>query len=306
MIISPRPASSDPPNGGFALLAVMSFLLVVAAASIPFFSSATVQAKTVRNMVQETRERVLLQGLAELAGYYYVLQHATGAAALPERIVCAPSAGLEVHFTFTNHSGLIDLNAAGLDLLVLGFRSLGTDTAVSSTLADDVVANRSADLSIQSSTKESPERVRGGYKHALYESVAELMELDLPHGISFDDLAGVFTTYSRSGTIDRAHTPPRLEATLSTVAESQMIFAVRDTRRLPALSVQAALVRPSGTRTALSAILGLAGDQDVQLLTPPRYLGRTTSSDLDLETGEVFCDEFFPAQAVDIIAEAVS
>lgn len=278
-------------DAGFALFAVVSFLLIAGSIATPFFINTRIEALVARNVANEARARYVLSGLIELAAFRYVEKHAAGDAQLPTALSCEFSSGARIAFSFADHSGMIDLNATSVDLIALGFRSIGVEPSEATALAGDVLTFRT----VAGSEQQAGVRpIRGGYKHGLFESVSELMDLTLLRGTTLEAIRAVFTTHSGSGTIDRDHAPLALRAVIASMPESQLPFVIEGSKRLPALSVRATVLQGrQPPRTGLAVVVRDSSVRLFQSVEPFRLVG-AVSSDLDFtRRPETSCEEFF-------------
>jgi hypothetical protein len=230
---------------GIALFAVLAFMLLIAAVITPFSVSAHVESLVTRNAIRETRDRFAMQGIAELAAVAY-LQRARELRdrpniAPPKTVACFSDRNdTSITLGFVNHRGLIDLNAAPLDLLRIGFQALGIDGPNARRFAGQANAYRSAPQA------EADRRRR--FKHAPFESVFELGDLRVgERAISgpllLDGAPAVFTVHSRAGTLDVAAAPPALAAAIRRFGLTGDESIVENAGAPPALTVVARVMR---------------------------------------------------------------
>ncbi|MFI7996042.1 hypothetical protein ACFMKC_19795, partial [Acinetobacter baumannii] len=99
-----------------------------------------------------------------------------------------------------DHAGLIDLNAAGLDLLNLGFQSLGYSGDEARSLSLGVLRYRTIG-DMTTGMKLDIELNPAGLKHAAFEDVAELHDFLALRTVSVMRLAGTFTVHTQTGTL---------------------------------------------------------------------------------------------------------
>lgn len=203
---------------GFALFVVLAFLLIAAAAAVPFFSIARQYAFISRNVTLGVKERMLSEAILRVAAQRYS-EVANGPDGVPVTITCKLSGSYPgLLISYRNHAGLIDLNAASKELLTLGFRVLGADEDAAGKLASATEAYRS--VNTDGAPDDPSFAVAGGLKHAPFEGASELLDFELPKGVSAEMIESVFTVYSQSGTIDRRYSIPRLRKLIETLPQT--------------------------------------------------------------------------------------
>ncbi|MCR4265789.1 hypothetical protein [Nitratireductor sp. ZSWI3] len=209
---APSTTEADPHREGFALVAVMGFLLVAAAFITPFAITARTQHLITLNLDQQLR----LDGWAEAIGQIV----AQSIARSPDDLripsdstpVLCEIGEYKVQVRRQDQKGLIDLNAAGSDLISLGFQSLGFEKQLSLLLAQAVILHRSYEIPSAEAAAKLP--VSAGMKHASLESVAELYDLDALNETEIADLHLVFTVHSKRGEVSGPDAPKRLASFL--------------------------------------------------------------------------------------------
>lgn len=305
-MIGPRDdtAGSDT---GFALVAVLAFLLVTAAFTTPFLASAKIQALVTRNTGQLTREKILLRGLIEVAGvrFFELYQNRGIATASAVRCPAGNSSGPDIIFHFQDHSGLIDLNAASADLLTLGFESLAIGRDEAAAVGSEAVRFRSVDGGQRFASDRTPPR--GGHKHALFERTGELQDLLVEMNIAQNDIERVFTVHSGAGTVDESASQGALLAKLQALKAGERYFVVNNVRRGAALTVEAELAVASGRRVSGSAVLAPAEISGQVRFLEPLSLGRAPKKTTPGMAGAVEeCTEFFDPVLLETIAKVTS
>lgn len=194
---------------GFALLAVLAFLLVVSAVIAPFATTARTRLMIASNQAENQRLSLLAEGLTNVLATELTGEIPAALKIYSELMQCSiPPYNFDI--TIQDHTGLIDLNAANDETLSVGFRSLGFDEAEAAQLATSVVAFRTA------STGTFSEGIAGGVglptsKHAPFESVSELQDFQALARFDLWDLLNVFTVRALRGvpSADRAPMPVR-------------------------------------------------------------------------------------------------
>jgi general secretion pathway protein K len=230
---------------GFALAAVLVFILLATAIAAPFALAAKSRLMLARNEVVRERMSLLAEGLSHLVveRLPWTLaesRHFGGTASFN----CL-AGRYRIGVLLQDHGGLIDLNAAEPPLLAIGFRSLGLPESVASTVADSVASSRApaspfaGGNGLQSQGKQGP-----------LESVTELAQLEALRAIPLARQLAHFTVHSASGTlaIDRAPDSLRRAVRLTTNAS-----VVRARAEIPAWTVVVVVAQDG------QAIRGTAG-----------------------------------------------
>lgn len=208
--------SSKVPDGsesGFALVAVLVFMLVVSAIVAPFAVAARTRLMIAGNQMEHERLTLLADGLANVVSAQLVQGLWPATWKQDSKAIGCRSGQFSFEVRVQNHAGLIDLNAADRDDLASGFISLGLSQDVSSSLADSVIRSRSpvSVFGSISSTRSETESDR----HGPFESVSELQELAPLPSIPLAALYSTFTIHSRQGAIDPDNAPEALLASIA-------------------------------------------------------------------------------------------
>lgn len=203
-------------EAGFALVAALFFLVIVAAVITPF----AVGAKTELLLQANRRQQLQLDLLADVIAE----QHARrlfadgGATSLHGSVDkhggyrwCATRA-FQFGYRVQAQSGLVDLNAAEPGLIAAGLRSLGLTPEAATNATRDITRFRS--YAPHSQSDPGREAVLGGYKFAPFETVAELADFSALRGHPLEDFREVFTVYSKRGGIDLSLAPATLREEL--------------------------------------------------------------------------------------------
>ncbi|PBB88379.1 hypothetical protein CK216_01185 [Mesorhizobium sp. WSM3876] len=239
----------EPQYSGFALVAVLVFLLVVSAITSTFALAAWTRRTVAANELQVQRFSLLAEGLTN------VLAARLGEGAetkLPlnfEPVACRTN-DLAIVTRLQGHAGLIDLNAADRNLLTLGFASLALNAQTSGDLSIAVEYFRSG-ASIFAAAAKANVEIAGGYKFARFESVAELQDFAPLRAVPLAALYRTFTVNSRSGAFDPAEAPAVLAAVASNGMPERASMAHRAAEA--AFTIQVAIMRRG------SPIVGSAG-----------------------------------------------
>ncbi|RUU14324.1 hypothetical protein EOD23_01395 [Mesorhizobium sp. USDA-HM6] len=202
-------ASCEPRSSGFALVAVLVFLLVVSAITSTFALAAWTQRTVAVNELQVQKLSLLAEGLTNVLAARLSGEGTDTKLPLNFEPVACTASGLAIVTRLQGHAGLIDLNAADHNLLALGFASLGLDADTSRDLSIAVEYFRSG-ASIFAAAAKAKVDVAGGYKFARFESVAELQDFAPLRTVPLTDLYRTFTVNSRSGAFVPAEAPAAL------------------------------------------------------------------------------------------------
>jgi general secretion pathway protein K len=199
----------DQADSGFALVAVLWFLLLVSVVVASFAVTARTDYLVSANARQKLRLDMLADGIATALSLQLTSRNRSGQ--LNEvRMDSSPlscSAGrYTVGILIQDQAGLIDLNAASEALLATGLRSLGlsADEAV----AAAIVSFRS--YAPQAVVARADIPVLGGRKAGPFESVTELSDIQALSDFEPADLHRAFTVHSRHGQVDASLSPQPL------------------------------------------------------------------------------------------------
>jgi type II secretory pathway component PulK len=291
-------------DGGFALFIVLSFLLLVTAITVPFLTNARIEALVSRNRAQFAHEKELMRGVLQVAALRYFELYQKTQDRPPGGVEC-DFAKLSLYIDFQDHSGLIDLNAASVDLLALGFESFDLSTETAQILANNVVHYRSVDNLAAAQSGDLV--VRNGFKKAFFEHVVELQDLFVAADVSIKNSETIFTVHSGTGTIDDAAAPKQLLAAIEKRAAVDLYFIVNDTRRTNAITVSTMIKRPNRSLTIAKAILGRGQNEQGVVFLSPMNFARTSEGVSDYNHDRtVACEVFFDPQILSVLQEAVS
>jgi type II secretory pathway component PulK len=295
---------SETKESGFALFIVLSFLLIAAAITTPFLASARIEALVSRNIGQSTRDKVLLQGLLDMAALrYFELYQNTQTR--PVRHVECQFSGLALTFNFQDHSGLIDLNAASADVLAMGLQSFGYDAGKAKAVSNEIVRYRSVDSGTGPQGSVVPPR--NGYKHSLFEHVSELNDLLVPAELSILKAGAVFTVHSGTGTVDEAAAPDQLLAEIDNRPVTDRYFVVNDTRRTNAVTVSSGLQKFGIHQTTAEAIVGRGENGlGIRSFGPTVFETKPQNQQTGTTANRMPCEAFFDAPLLQAIREVTS
>lgn len=225
---------------GFALVAVLGLLLVVSAILLPFSLSARLRALTTGNELRAFEDQKLAQALASYVAAKQMSGGGRGGALPTDENASCRWGENRLEVRIQDHAGLIDLNAAGADLLNLGFQSLGYSGEEARSLSlgvlryrriGDMTTGAKLDLALDPA----------GLKHAAFEDVAELHDFLALRAVSVLRLAGTFTVHTQTGTLQPDQASDELRQLASAGQGRSMPF----------------LVNNAGPRRALTVVVGL-------------------------------------------------
>ncbi|ODA93661.1 hypothetical protein BFX40_12825 [Mesorhizobium sp. SEMIA 3007] len=215
-------------RGGFSLVAVLIFMLIVSAIVVPFAVTAKTRLMIANSEVEQERLALLAEGLGNVVAS--TLTGGAGGQKFP--LDSTPTSCRSGEYSFTvrvqDHGGLIDLNAADDRLLEIGFAAFGFEQQTSAELAKAAIRFRDnaklfADLPRSRSAVGPAED-----KQAPFESVSELQEFSALSSIPLHILNGVFTVNSKRGTISADRAPSRLRAALASGSSASVVQAEAD------------------------------------------------------------------------------
>lgn len=294
-----NPASGSG-NAGFALLVVLSFLLLAASICTPFFSIARDYAFIARNLARGLQDEAVSEGVLTLAAQRY-LELANRHEETPDVVVCdATDRYGALALSYIDHSGLIDLNAASTELLQAGFMATGADADAAAKLAAIVQAYRSVNLT--GSPDSSGLAVVGGRKQAPFESVFELLDFALPPGTDIELLGSLFTIHSKSAMVDLVHASPALKSSIGTKSLIDQPVLVSQSTNLPALTVRVALRSRNGA-SAHAAATYLPTNYDTFKRNGPIFKDGDIDPDAAGARMTLNCSQFFDAGSLILLGE---
>jgi hypothetical protein len=293
-------------DSGFALAAVLVFLLFLAAFTVPFLTGAKIQSLVTRNTGQFAREKTALRGLIELAGTRFFERYQSGDINLATAVRCraAGPRAADVYFHLQDHSGLIDLNAASAEVLAVGFESLAIERSEAARLGGEVVRFRSVDDGQRPGNER--DLPQGGYKHALFERTIELQDVLGGVNIEQEEIDHVFTVHSGTGTVDEAAAQGGLSARLGALKEAERFFVVSDVRRGVALTVKVDLTYANRRTVSGSSVLA-PGERSgrARFLEPPSFGSAKTTAQRGTEPVSE-CGAFFDPALLEAIGSVTS
>ena len=208
---------SDMRTEGFALVGVLAVILI-AGGIVATLTATTIDVS--RATQADHRRLVLKQRLLGLARAGAVHARSSlderaradagGTHVGPAWVSCSDAQGTYRVQTI-DHSGLIDVNAASVPLLALGFRALGYAAHELDALAATVLRHRTPLAVVPS---EGGGEILHGPKGAPLESVRELADITALRSVDDTKLLRTFTVWSGSGALHLDHAPQHIRAAI--------------------------------------------------------------------------------------------
>jgi general secretion pathway protein K len=222
-----RPARPAPPPGrraGFALLAVIWGVGVISLLVVSFMSSGRLRLQAAHNIASATQASLIAEGVVNLV-ILALLAERDQAATQAESAVAVYNGeprycvfeGAAIAVGVEDESGKIDINAAPPELLKATLTGFGLDMRAADAIATAIVVFRSAPTGPVGVPRAGTEAGDKPFppKHALFQTV---MELDQVNGVDaslFRDLIPFLTVHSHSPGVDARAAPPALFAALT-------------------------------------------------------------------------------------------
>lgn len=188
-----RPSHARAGEQGFALIAVLGFLMLLAIFLTPFATSARLYALLSDNELQNKR----LEQAAEAINRYFIWRLSIDPdwKSQADRggidIVGCQIADTDILMSIIPHARLININTADTSLLAAGLNDLGIDLGSASALARDIVAFRSP-----RSEDVSGEQIQSGLKRAPFEDISELYDFRDLQGVPMSALTRKFSPWA--------------------------------------------------------------------------------------------------------------
>lgn len=204
----------DNGTGGFALVAVLAFMLIVSAIIVPFALAARTRLMIANNEIEQQRLTLLADGLANVVSAELMAGPPPSNLPVNAEPARCHIGHMAVMLSVQDHAGLIDLNASGADLLSLGLVSLGFSRQPAEDLAKSIIAFRSTPSAFRTTPEPSTSSGPSRYKHAPFESISELQEFAALASVPLHDLQSIFTVNLKRGAITPAMAPKVLQSLL--------------------------------------------------------------------------------------------
>lgn len=179
---------------GFALVAVLLFLLVVTAVITPFILAARTDFLLASSAHHKARQGHSAAGIAnliarQLASRKVEQNEKIAVNSEPMRSVCGDKM---IEVRVQDQLGIININLAPVELLRAGFAVLPQDELSPGELADFALAYRSPDAPAGGVDEEL---LQDGLKRAPFEAIEELYEFPGIPRMAVSELSAVFTTH---------------------------------------------------------------------------------------------------------------
>ncbi|WP_105435900.1 hypothetical protein [Neorhizobium tomejilense] len=186
---------------GFALLAVLGFILLFAMVLAPFAASSRLKALTVGHEYGQVRLVNTAQAINDYIAWRIGADSRWRGEVDSARLLEAGCAidGTSVRIAIVPHARLINLNTAEEPLLVAGFKGLGLAGIEAQDTARRIIQFRSP------GTADSGDSgIDAGPKRAPFEDLSELHDLKVLRGFSLSDLARVFSVHEGRAILSRS------------------------------------------------------------------------------------------------------
>jgi general secretion pathway protein K len=239
-------------ESGFALVAVLWFLVLVSAVVASFALAARADFLISSNARQKLRLDMMADNVATTLS---LRLSAAGYGALKDDIrldstlYSCSSERYAANLRIQDQAGLIDLNAADEKLLTVGLRALGLTASDNTAIAKEIINSRSYQPLVQPGQPDVV--IIGGRKAGPFESVIELSDIEFLDQFEPADLHRVFTVQSRQPFVLLSHSPRTLAESL--VGQQAGVEHRRDPGDIKALALEVTVEDRS------SAIRGYAG-----------------------------------------------
>lgn len=209
-----RAACED--EAGFALVAVLWFLVLVAAVAAPFAIAARTDFLIASNRLQAMRLDMLAGSVSTLLSLRLVGRNDAAAPLADMPRDSSPVSCVVGDHAFVirvqDQSGLIDLNAAESALLAVGLDTLGIAQAARDTLAEAIVDYRN--VASPPADRRQTVAIEGGPKRGPFETVVELADFEPLKDVEPARLHRAFTVHSGLGIVAASLAPPDLAGRL--------------------------------------------------------------------------------------------
>jgi len=203
-------------QAGFALVAVLWFLVLVAAVAAPFAVAARTDYLIASNRLHKMRLDTLAEAVSTLLSLRLMDQGNASAllADIPQDSspVSCSVGNYEFGIRLQDQSGLVDLNAADSALLAIGLRAIGVADATGDAVAEAIVSYRNSGFRVSDSPPSIA--IEGGLKGGPFETVVELSDFEPLGDFEPATLHRAFTVHSGQGIVAASQAPPELAGLL--------------------------------------------------------------------------------------------
>ncbi|MER9843852.1 general secretion pathway protein GspK [Mesorhizobium australicum] len=209
-------------NAGFALVAILVFMLIVSAVVVPFALTARTRLMIATNEVEQQRLSLVAEGLTNVVSTELFEDSVASLRTVKARLNGEPvecrSGQLTISLTIQDHNGLIDLNAANDQLLAQGIASFGFDDQTAASLAKAIIIYRGPPDAFAQAAQGQSSIGPADNKFAPFESISELQEYPAFASVPLHALFGVFTVNLGRGAVVLAVAPRRLRDFVNTIS----------------------------------------------------------------------------------------
>lgn len=212
---------------GFALIAVLLFLMITSAIITPMVLAARTDFQLASRKYLNTRLAVLAEGILnvviwQLATFTESKNDNLLLNSAPMQAVCGNHA---ITIVIQDQASLIDINVAPLALLEAGFNALDFSRGDASELGKTVIAYRLPE-DAGANIPNMADELSVGLKHFAFEAIEELYEFPGFAKMSPDDISKVFTIYGRRESVNSQNMSDILSKILPDQATGQFPFIV--------------------------------------------------------------------------------
>lgn len=203
------PSDRDDPESGFALVAVLWFLVLVSAVVASFAVAARTDFLISANARQKLQLDMVAEGIATALSLRLPAANSVGSTnelRMDSSVLSCSVGRYEIDLRVQDQAGLIDLNAADEALLAVGLRSIGVPSGIDKETAKAIVSFRS----YQAVGDDATILIIGGRKAGPFESVVELSDFEPLKSVEAADLHRVFTVQSRQPLVLVSRSPQSL------------------------------------------------------------------------------------------------
>ncbi|MES4993813.1 hypothetical protein ABVB70_26330 [Agrobacterium radiobacter] len=189
-------------EGGFALLAVLGFMLLLAIVLAGLAASARARVLTVSYDYDRTRMGMAAEAINGYLGWRLENDDAWRHSAETGTFLDLDCSIGQIfaYISIVPHAQLVNLNTAEVSLLVAGFEKLGLSGSEANILAPQIVQFRAP----RPTGEVDAARIDAGFKYGSFEDIAELHDFELLRPFSSRELGRVFSAQSGQAILSRA------------------------------------------------------------------------------------------------------
>jgi general secretion pathway protein K len=214
------PAHTATAENGFVLIAVLWMLAILAVLVLALSNTVRLDVQSKANLTRQAQAEALADGMT-LSIAARIVEQLAGQPALATNgtILRCSIDGAQVAVSITDVAGLIDLNAAPVELLARVIAGIGVPAGPAAKLAAAIGDFRDIDDEPLAGGAEAKDYRTGGMpfgpKNAPLETVEELDQVLGMTPTILNRLRELVTVHARSPAIDLQHAPPALVAALA-------------------------------------------------------------------------------------------